>query len=279
VLPATPTGQQGRQIVGVRLPSGRARRVCDLGERGCLRPLLSIVAESRVGASKTLAFVASDASPSIGAMELRPLGWANPRPDRIESRPSVDITQLRRIELVTPVPAQTEDEDQSVGWIQCRGERATVVFDRKRSLVEIVYAGTRGSFGVTWSACRFGGRRAWAVCPLCASRRVRLYFVAGRWACRDCQGLRYETQRLRPADRALLKAQRARQRLGQVHPVPLGAPPPPPPRRMRARTYLALTQRIHDAELAALGRIHDSSGSLVASAPGTARDRHARLRD
>jgi hypothetical protein len=44
-------------------------------------------------------------------------------------------------------------------------------------------------------ACRFGGVRWWWRCPACDARRLRLYRTDGRWACRSCLGLTYESRR------------------------------------------------------------------------------------
>jgi len=63
-------------------------------------------------------------------MELRPLGWTNPRPDRVESYPSVDITHLRRIELVTPEPAEADDEHQTVA---CRRAPSVISLTHPRA--------------------------------------------------------------------------------------------------------------------------------------------------
>src|SRR5258707_8196369 len=39
-----------------------------------------------------------------------------------------------------------------------------------------------------WTACRYGGRRPWFLCPACRLRCAVLY-LRGRTACRTCHGL------------------------------------------------------------------------------------------
>jgi hypothetical protein len=43
-------------------------------------------------------------------------------------------------------------------------------------------------------ACRFGGYRWWAACPICNKFVASLYWAKDRVACRKCQGLKYMSQ-------------------------------------------------------------------------------------
>jgi len=47
---------------------------------------------------------------------------------------------------------------------------------------------------LTSTACTFGGRRSWFVCPVRSERVAVLYLRAGRFACRRCQRLVYASQ-------------------------------------------------------------------------------------
>ena len=64
------------------------------------------------------------------------------------------------------------------------------------------------------SPCHLGGNRHWFTCPLC-SKRVAVLYAPGRYfACRQCGGLGYATQKESAGDRASTKADKLRKRLG-----------------------------------------------------------------
>ncbi len=86
-----------------------------------------------------------------------------------------------------------------------------------------------------WTRCHLGSERIWFRCPGCATRVAILYHRAGRFRCRRCHGLTYLSQRKRPPERALRRAQNIRMRLGGV--ANLTAPFPDRPRYMRHRKY------------------------------------------
>lgn len=94
---------------------------------------------------------------------------------------------------------------------------------------------------------RFGGLRWWFVCPRCWRRRAALYLptVAGArtWACRQCCGLRYHSQRLSPIHRTERKMRRIVARLDPNHTDFLEFPLLGKPKRMRWATF----SRHHDA--------------------------------
>lgn len=71
------------------------------------------------------------------------------------------------------------------------------------------------SVRVTWSACHYGGQRAWWRCPAVGcGRRVAVLYGGKVYACRQCHKLAYSTQRQQADDRATGKADRIRKRLG-----------------------------------------------------------------
>lgn len=64
------------------------------------------------------------------------------------------------------------------------------------------------------SACHLGGQRHWFTCPQC-SKRVAVLYAPGRYfACRQCGGLGYATQKEGTGDRASTKADKLRKRMG-----------------------------------------------------------------
>ena len=64
------------------------------------------------------------------------------------------------------------------------------------------------------SPCHLGGERRWFTCPRC-SKRVAVIYTPGRYfACRQCCGLGYATQKEGAGDRASSRANKLRKRLG-----------------------------------------------------------------
>ena len=64
------------------------------------------------------------------------------------------------------------------------------------------------------SPCNLGGERHWFTCPRC-SKRVAVLYAPGRYfACRQCGGLGYPTQKEGLGDRASTRADKIRTRLG-----------------------------------------------------------------
>jgi hypothetical protein len=88
---------------------------------------------------------------------------------------------------------------------------------------------------VTWSSCNYGGSRPWFLCPGSGCcRRVAVLYGGGMFVCRHCRQLVYESQRERPYERALTRAQAIWQRLGASC---TAEPFPPKPKGMHSRTY------------------------------------------
>jgi glutaredoxin len=64
----------------------------------------------------------------------------------------------------------------------------------------------------------FGGVRWWFVCPHCHQLRAALFLPtligARDWACRQCHGLKYHSQRLEPTTRIERRMQKITRRVG-----------------------------------------------------------------
>jgi PHP family Zn ribbon phosphoesterase len=69
--------------------------------------------------------------------------------------------------------------------------------------------------------CHLGGERHWFTCPRCNKRVAVLYAPGRHFACRQCGGLRYATQKEKVGDRASTKANKLRTRRGYPLPLPL----------------------------------------------------------
>ena len=66
-----------------------------------------------------------------------------------------------------------------------------------------------------WTACTYGGYRAWFLCPDCGRRVALLYLHgSGRASCRTCLNLDYASQRESKEDRAIRRYNKIRRRLG-----------------------------------------------------------------
>jgi hypothetical protein len=100
---------------------------------------------------------------------------------------------------------------------------------------------------LTWTPCRFGGKRPWFVCPTKGcDRRVAILYGKDGFACRRCRRFSYPSQRIPPNDRALARAQDLRIRLGGS--VDISQPIPPKPKGMHTWTYTRLCLRLLWAE-------------------------------
>jgi hypothetical protein len=113
--------------------------------------------------------------------------------------------------------------------------------------------------GLSFSTCRYGGRRPWLTCPnrtgeiRCGKRATKLYLIAGGLRCRSCVGRPYRCQNLRPVDRAIARVRKER---GKVGGDPnLGVPFPERPLGMRRATYERIQARAQLAE----ARAHEAS--------------------
>lgn len=92
--------------------------------------------------------------------------------------------------------------------------------------------------------CHLGGQRHWFTCPRC-NKRVAVLYAPGRYfACRQCGGLSYATQKESVGDRASTKANKLRTRLGWELGILNGDGVKP--KGMQWRTYNRLTSQ-HDA--------------------------------
>ena len=108
---------------------------------------------------------------------------------------------------------------------------------------------------LTWSACRYGGTRAYFLCPGITNgrhcgRRVTKIYAAGRYfLCRHCYKLGHASRSEARHDRLLRRARKCREALGgdpSTH-----SPVPPKPKGMHWRTYDRLVDEILAAEVEA----------------------------
>lgn len=89
--------------------------------------------------------------------------------------------------------------------------------------------------------CAFGGARPWFKCPCCARRVAVLYLRGGRFACRLCKRVAYNSQSDDTLDRLWRTQNKIEKRL---------APHWQRPKGMRQRTYARLWSGLMACELA-----------------------------
>lgn len=101
----------------------------------------------------------------------------------------------------------------------------------------------RNTIQVNWSACNYGGQRAWWLCPRCNRRVALLYSGQGAYACRHCFNLAHRSQRETLGDLAARRANKVRRQLGWSAGI-LNAPGGKP-KGMHRRTFERL-RAAHD---------------------------------
>ena len=111
------------------------------------------------------------------------------------------------------------------------------------------------TISVVYLRCRFGGSRAYFICPgpgdgtECGRRITKLHLSRRYFLCRHCNQLAYASQYEEPMQRALRRASKMRQRLGID--VGIAEPFPEKPRGMWVRTFGCLLDEILQAEILA----------------------------
>ncbi len=100
---------------------------------------------------------------------------------------------------------------------------------------------------LAWTACHYGGQRAWWLCPAVGcGRRVAVLYGGSVFACRHCQKLAYKSQRETPDDRATRRADKLRDGLGWQAGILNGAGDKP--KGMHWQTFWRM-QASHDAHV------------------------------
>lgn len=157
--------------------------------------------------------------------------------DKCHEFHSIDLAWLRRKGLLQPGTSSTlrwsrrGTQTGSIG-IQCQADCVRLVYRHKPSGKDWIDVNERVALVET--ATRFGGRRPWFVCLSC-SRRCRVLYGGGRFRCRRCNGLKYDTQYEPPFARAATRALKIRERLGGMGGI--DDPFPDKPKGMHRRTY------------------------------------------
>lgn len=67
---------------------------------------------------------------------------------------------------------------------------------------------------IDWQPCRFGGCRAWFICPACERRCALLYIWRGAPQCARCRRLAHPSQSMDRFDRSWVRTRKIEARLG-----------------------------------------------------------------
>ena len=165
------------------------------------------------------------------------------KPETSDSMP-LDIRKITRKGLLVP------GNSFSWQWLVCKREVASIGI--RVTLRGVVLSYRRKSTGeeveqqvqTQTSPCQLGGQRHWFTCPRC-SKRVAVIYAPGRhFACRQCGGLGYATQKEGVGDRASSRADKLRKRLGWEAGILNGAGGKP--KGMHWKTFQRLKSH-HDA--------------------------------
>ena len=127
----------------------------------------------------------------------------------------LDIRKITRKGLLVPGNSfswQWLVNDRQVAGISIRVDfnQGMVLSFRMKSTGEVVEQRVH----TQTSPCHLGGQRYWFTCPRCGQRVAVLYAPGRNFACRQCGGLGYATQKEGAGDRASTKADKLRKRMG-----------------------------------------------------------------
>lgn len=117
----------------------------------------------------------------------------------------------------------SEGRSSSVTWsrnnkkvadigIHAHGDYVTLKYRMRRPREE-EWKDMEYPVALEWTACHFGGKRPWFLCPICGKRAAVLYGIEV-YACRHCLNLAYTCQREGKLDRAIRRREKIKDRLG-----------------------------------------------------------------
>lgn len=164
--------------------------------------------------------------------------WRDRGAGRCDDHFRIDLAYLRRQRLLKPWQSgrlrwsRGGEETGSVGFLVL-GNALRLNY-RTRAWGDDDWTPVEEDIPLVRTATRFGGSRQWFQCLSCR-RRCRVLYSAGRFRCRRCLRLTYESQYEKPWGRAISRAQKVRQRLGGDGGMDDAFPPRP--KGMHWRTY------------------------------------------
>ncbi len=132
-----------------------------------------------------------------------------------EAFPFIDILRYSQNDVLRP-GSRTE-----VLWTYCDEEigSGTITAHESSIVLDWYFDGVdrnwphRKEIDLSFTEPPLGGRRPWFVCPECGSRRLKLY-CGGRFLCRECLGLQYQSTRDSLPLRMVRRLNKLRRQLG-----------------------------------------------------------------
>ena len=166
---------------------------------------------------------------------------------------ALDVRKISRKGLLVPgrrFTSQWTCNDRVTATISLRVEFARVILNYRNQRPQRnngEWEDMNYDVALTWTDCRFGGKRPWWRCPAVGcGRRVAVLYGGRVFACRHCHQLAYRSQREAWDDRATRRAESLRNRLKWVPGILHGDGGKP--KGMHWRTFKRL-QAQHDAHV------------------------------
>jgi hypothetical protein len=185
-----------------------------------------------------------------------------------ETQHAVDVRYLHRNGLLEPgrtFRLSWSRNGQATGNIGgATGADQIVLYYRSRSAGQQEWEEVREAVQLDWTACHYGGRRPWFLCPgrSCGRRVAVLYGTGKYFLCRHCYRLTYAARNMDAADRAREKVQKIRKRLGGSECLMI--PFPERPKGMHLDTYHRLFMEAHEADMASSAAMQERIDKLGA---------------
>lgn len=173
--------------------------------------------------------------------------WHYGAADCTDDYRQLDVRQLQRAGVLAPGYVCMWNwyrGDEARASIQVRAETDRLILKYRHRQGDGEWQPMEYAVRLEWTACNYGGKRPWFICPAKGCRRrVAILYSGGIFACRDCLGLAYRCQREAADHRAIRQADKIRERLGWIPGI--AHPPGGKPKRMRWQTYLKLLTQYH----------------------------------
>jgi len=131
---------------------------------------------------------------------------------------AIDVRRWARDGLLEPVRRfqwQWSVDGKQTGQIDVQAEESRVVLSYRHKRRDQDWQSEEYPVPIVTTGCNLGGARQWFLCPARGcGRRCALLYGGAIFACRQCLGLAYPSQREDISDRAARRAERIRRKLG-----------------------------------------------------------------